>query len=187
MTSSSINGIKDINGQQRAMQWFFLVGFMGAGKTTLGSKVAERLALPFFDLDERIELHAGISVREIFETGGETAFRERETSMLRKLIATGRAGVIATGGGAFTLEENRSIMSEAGVSVWLDVPIDEIVTRVGGARRPLWGSEAEGRALFERRKEDYRLANHHLELGTDSTDDGTSRLYELLAPYGGDS
>ena len=169
------------------MRWFFLVGFMGAGKTTLGSKVAERLALPFFDLDARIELDAGISIREIFEAEGERGFRERETTMLRKLIATGPAGVIATGGGAFTLEENRDIMNEAGVSVWLDVPIDEIVTRIGGAERPLWRSGADVRALAERRKKDYRLANYHLELGTGSRDDGAAHLYELLAPYRGDS
>ena len=169
------------------MQWFFLVGFMGAGKTTLGSQVAERLALPFFDLDKRIELDAGMSIREIFDTEGERGFRERETTMLRKLIATGPAGVIATGGGAFTLEENRDIMNEAGVSVWLDVPIDEIVTRIGGAERPLWRSEADVRALAERRKKDYRLANYHLELGTGSRDDGAAHLYELLAPYRGDS
>ena len=169
------------------MQWFFLVGFMGAGKTTLGSQVAERLALPFFDLDKRIELDAGMSIREIFETEGERGFRKRETTMLRKLIATGPAGVIATGGGAFTLEENRDIMNEAGVSVWLDVPIDEIVTRIGGAERPLWRSEADVRALAERRKKYYRLANYHLELGTGSRDDGAAHLYELLAPYRGDS
>ncbi len=172
------------------MRWFFLVGFMGAGKTTLGSKVAERLALPFFDLDAQIEIDAGMSIREIFETEGERGFRERETNMLRKLIATGPAGVIATGGGAFTLEENRDIMNEAGVSVWLDVPIDTIVTRAASmdvAERPLWGSAADVRALAERRKKDYGLADHHLELSTNSTDDGTAHLYELLAPYRGNS
>ena len=172
------------------MPWFFLVGFMGAGKTTLGSKVAERLELPFFDLDGRIELDAGLSIRELFEAQGEKNFRNRETNMLRKIIAAEPPGVIATGGGAFTLEENRNIMSEAGVSVWLDVPIDEIVTRVARmdvAERPLWRSEADVRALAERRKKDYRLADHHLELGTDSTDDGAARLCELLAPYRGDS
>ena len=171
------------------MPWFFLIGFMGAGKTTLGSNVAERLALPFYDLDERIELDAGLSVREIFEVQGERDFRNRETNMLRKLIAAGPPGVIATGGGTFTLEENRTIMSEAGVSVWLDVPIDEIVTRVARmdvGERPLWRSEAAVRALAERRKKDYRLASHHLELGTDSTDDSAVHLYELLAPYRSD-
>lgn len=171
------------------MPWFFLVGFMGAGKTTLGSNVAERLALPFYDLDERIELDTGLGIREIFDAQGEKDFRHRETNVLRKIVAAEPPGVIATGGGTFTLEENRSIMSEAGVSVWLDVPIDTIVTRVASmdvAERPLWRSEAEVRALAERRKKDYRLANHHLELGTDSTDDGTVRLYELLAPYRSD-
>lgn len=168
------------------MRWFFLVGFMGAGKTTLGSKAAERLALPFYDLDERIELDAGLSIRAIFEDQGERDFRNRETNVLRTIIATESPGIIATGGGTFTRDENRTIMSQAGVSVWLDVPIDAIVTRVGGAQRPLWRSEAEVRALAERRKKDYRLANHHLELGTDSTDDGAVRLCELLAPYRND-
>jgi shikimate kinase len=168
------------------MRWFFLVGFMGAGKTTLGSKAAERLELPFYDLDALIELDAGRSIRKIFEDQGERDFRNRETNVLRTLIAAEPPGIIATGGGTFTHEENRTIMSQAGVTVWLDVPIDAIVVRVASmdvAERPLWKSDAELRALAERREKDYRLANHHLELGTDSTDDGAVRLYELLAPH----
>ena len=172
------------------MQWFFLVGFMGAGKTTLGAKVAERLEIPFYDLDERIAVDAGMTIREIFAAEGEQRFRERETNMLQTLIATEPTGVIATGGGAFTIEENRDTMNASGVSVWLDVPIDEIVSRVGGAKRPLWRSEAEVRALAEQRKKEYRLANHHLELGTDSTEQieqGAARLYQLLSTIRGDS
>ena len=169
------------------MQWFFLVGFMGAGKTTLGSKVAARLAIPFYDLDERVALKAGMTIPEIFEAEGEHGFRRRETNTLREILATERAGVVATGGGAFSIEENRIAMSAAGVSVWLDVPIDTIMSRVGGAERPLWQSEAEVRALAQQRKNDYRQANHHLELGTDSIDDCAARLCELLATYRGDS
>ena len=79
------------------MQWFFLVGFMGVGKTTLGAIVAEKLGLPFFDLDEQIELEAGASIQEIFESEGDESFRKRETDMLRTLIANEPAGVMATG------------------------------------------------------------------------------------------
>jgi shikimate kinase len=170
-----------------AVQWFFLVGFMGVGKTTLGAKVAEKLALPFFDLDARIANQACVSIREIFESEGEEAFRRRETEMLRQLIANEPAGIMATGGGTFTREVNRNIMATAGVSVWLDAPIDEIVSRVGGDARPLWRSEREARDLAERRKTTYLLANHRLELGTDSTEEGVTRLFELLASYRSDS
>jgi shikimate kinase len=168
------------------MRWFFLVGFMGVGKTTLGMKVAKKLGLSFWDLDERIERDTGTSIGDIFETGGEDVFREHETRVLQELIASDAGGVVATGGGAFTIERNRDLMAAAGVSVWLDTPIDAIVERVGGGDRPLWRGEAEARALAYRREQYYLLANHRLELGTDSTDEGASRLHELLAPYGPD-
>lgn len=169
------------------MQWFFLVGFMGVGKTTLGAAVAKKLGLHFYDLDEQIELDTGARIPEIFATEGEERFRDYETRVLEKLIATGSGGIVATGGGTFTLERNRALMARAGAAVWLDAPIDVIVERVGGDERPLWRNEAEARALAERRKKYYRLAKHHLELGTDSTEDGTARLYGLLESHIGDS
>lgn len=159
---------------------------MGVGKTTLGLRLAEKLGLAFYDLDAQIERDTSTSIREIFETQGENVFRAHETRVLRRLIEAQSNGVLATGGGAFTIEENRGIMETAGVSVWLDAPIEVIVERASSGERPLWQNDAQVRALAERRKKDYRLANHHLDLGTDSTLDGAARLYELLAAHSDD-
>lgn len=165
------------------MRWFFLVGFMGVGKTTLGAAVAGELGLRFYDLDERIERDLGARIRDIFANEGEEGFRSHETRVLRDLVTSGAGGVVATGGGTFTIEQNRALMKEAGVAVWLDAPIDAIIDRVGGDERPLWRNEAEARALAERREKYYRLANHHLELGTEPATDSADRLSQLLASY----
>lgn len=169
------------------MTWFFLVGFMGTGKTTLGRAVAARLSLPFFDLDREIEQDAGTSIPKIFEAEGEVNFRGRETKALRTTLERQSEGVLATGGGAFTIEENRRIMMETGISVWIDVPTDELVERVRGGGRPLWKTDAEARVLAEQRKAYYRSANLHLELFDQSIEQSSTRLYRLLAPYRSDS
>ncbi len=169
------------------MRWFFLVGFMGTGKTTLGKAVAARLSLPFFDLDAVVEQDAGRNISEIFETEGEESFRKRETKALLKTLEQQAEGVVATGGGAFTIEENRRIMKEAGISVWLDVPMEELVTRVRGDGRPLWKNPAQSRALAEQRRDYYCLANLHVELESQSIEKNVTRLYQLLAPHRSDS
>ena len=165
------------------MTWFFLVGFMGTGKSTLGKVVAARLSLPFFDLDRVIEQDASASIPDIFEREGEENFRKRETKALSRTLERQAEGVLATGGGVFTIEENRRIMMEAGVSVWLDVPADELFQRVTGDGRPLWKSPADARILSEQRKAHYRLANLHLELEGPSIEQNSTLLYRLLAPY----
>ncbi len=169
------------------MRWFFLVGFMGTGKTTLGKAVAARLSLPFFDLDAVVEQDAGRNISEIFETEGEESFRKRETKALLKTLEQQAEGVVATGGGAFTIEENRRIMKEAGISVWLDVPMEELVTRVRGDGRPLWKNPPLSRALAEQRRDYYCLANLHVELESQSIEQNITRLYQLLAPHRSDS
>lgn len=169
------------------MTWFFLVGFMGAGKTTLGKAVAARLSLPFFDLDDVVEQDAGGNIPDIFENEGEESFRKRETKALLRTLEQQAEGVLATGGGAFTIEENRRIMKEAGISVWLDVPMDELVTRVRGDGRPLWKNPARSRALAEQRRDDYCLANLHVELESQSIKQNATRLYQLLASHRSDS
>ena len=160
------------------MKRVFLIGFMGAGKTTLGREVSQRLSLPFFDLDERIVRDAGRSVSEIFRAEGEEGFRGREARALRALVDEPR-GIIATGGGTFEAEENREIIRKTGVSIWLDVPTDVLLTRVTGRNRPLWRNEAAARDLAERRKRSYRMANIRLELGDDSAENNVSKLEAL--------
>lgn len=159
----------------------FLVGFMGVGKTTIGNLVAERMGVPFFDLDERVERRSGSTIQEIFEIEGEKAFRDTETEELRHLVDSEPRGVVATGGGAFTVEENRRLMRDAGLTVWLDVPVDVLLERVDGATRPLWDRPDAIRALAERRKQYYRLADLRLELGSDSAERGAARLLQLVS------
>ncbi len=163
-----------------ATERFFLIGFMGTGKTTLGRQVAERMGLSFVDLDERIERSSGMSVSEIFDKEGEAGFRRRETQALLELVETPEPTLVATGGGAFTVDANRLLMKSAGVVVWLDVPIGEILARIEGGERPLWKTPAEVLALHERRRGSYQQAHHRLALDGAGPDEAAERLHRLL-------
>lgn len=163
--------------------FFFLIGFMGAGKTTLGREIARRLSLPFFDLDEEIEREAGLSVMEIFDRFGEPGFRRREQASLKSLIERRDRGVIATGGGAFTQPENRELMERSGRTVWLNVSTDAILARGSSRTRPLWRSDEEARTLMALRLPEYRLAQLQLRLTDETVEEGVDRLHRLLAPY----
>jgi shikimate kinase len=164
-----------------ATERFFLVGFMGTGKTTLGRRVAERMGLSFVDLDEQIERSSGMSISEIFAREGEDGFRRRESRALQDLVEKPEPIVVATGGGAFTVDANRSLMKSAGVVVWLDVPIGEILARIDGGERPLWKTPEEVRALHERRRGCYQQAHHRLELDGARPDEAVERLHRLLS------
>ena len=107
-----------------------LVGMMGAGKSTIGRRLATRLGLSFVDADTEIETaHAGLSIPEIFATYGEPYFRDGEARVIARLLCDG-AGVLATGGGAFMREETRRRIKEKGVSIWLKADADVILRRV---------------------------------------------------------
>jgi len=114
-----------------------LVGMMGAGKSTVGRRLAARLRLPFIDADTEIEAAAGMSIPEIFEIHGEPHFRDGEARVIARLLETGPA-VLATGGGSFMREETRRRVAEKAVSVWLKADADIIMRRVKRrADRPL--------------------------------------------------
>jgi shikimate kinase len=114
-----------------------LVGMMGAGKSTIGRRLAARLRLPFLDADAEIEAAAGMSIPDIFETHGEPHFREGEARVIARLLDSGSA-VIATGGGAFMREETRHRIGATAVSIWLKADADIIMKRVKRrADRPL--------------------------------------------------
>jgi shikimate kinase len=114
-----------------------LVGMMGAGKSTIGRRLAARLRLPFLDADTEIETAAGMSIPDIFETHGEPHFRDGEARVIARLL-DGGPGVLATGGGAFLREETRERIRRKAVSVWLKADVDTIMRRVKRrADRPL--------------------------------------------------
>jgi shikimate kinase len=107
-----------------------LVGLMGCGKSSIGKRLASRLALPFIDADEEIERVAQKSISEIFADHGETFFRDREAKVIARLLANGPQ-VLATGGGAFITPETRHKVREAGISIWLRAELPVLMRRVG--------------------------------------------------------
>jgi shikimate kinase len=114
-----------------------LVGMMGAGKSTIGRRLAGRLGLPFVDADTEIEAAAGMTIPEIFELHGEPHFRDGEARVIARLLDNG-PGVLATGGGSFMREETRRRIGEKAVSIWLKADPDIIMRRVKRrADRPL--------------------------------------------------
>ncbi len=139
-----------------------LVGMMGAGKSTVGRRLATRLGLPFIDADHEIEAAAGMTIPEIFAAHGETYFRDGEARVLARLLRGGRQ-VLATGGGAFMREETRARVKEKGVSIWLKADADVVMSRV--RRRPtrplLQTPDPEGtvRRLLDERNPFYAQAD----------------------------
>jgi len=142
----------------------FLIGFMGAGKSTTGRALAQRTGALFVDLDERIEASLGLTIPEIFRRLGEGAFRAEES---RQLEACGRFPdvVVATGGGTFTFEANRALISRLGVSVFLDPPWREVLRRLPGKRedRPLFSAPETAYDLYRSRLQHYRQAGLHVQ------------------------
>ncbi|CAN5269558.1 shikimate kinase [soil metagenome] len=107
-----------------------LVGLMGAGKSTVGRRLAQRLRLPFVDADTEIETAAGMTVADIFARFGEAHFRDGERRVIARLI-TGEPRVIATGGGAFMQDETRALILDKALAIWLDASPELLAARVG--------------------------------------------------------
>ena len=126
-----------------------LVGLMGAGKSSVGRRLATRLGLAFTDSDQEIERAAGLTIDEIFARHGEAAFRDGERRVLARLLR-GPSQVIATGGGSFMNAETRALIREHGRSVWLKAELDELVERVSRrSNRPLLKG-GDPRAILQR-------------------------------------
>lgn len=107
-----------------------LVGLMGAGKSTVGRRLARRLGLPFVDSDAEIEEAAGTTAADLFERYGENDFRDGERRLVARLV-DGTVRVIATGGGAFVDPRTRQLLNERAITVWLDAPVDVLAERTG--------------------------------------------------------
>lgn len=156
----------------------FLVGFMGAGKTAVARVLAGSLAREFADTDALVEAAAGCSIETIFRERGEGRFREMEWDVLRGVVE--RPGtVVATGGGLFLGTVQRDLIRRCGTSIWLDAPFDVVAMRLrDDASRPLWRSASalDRRAMFERRRAAYALADTTVDAGTGGVDDVARRV-----------
>lgn len=149
----------------------YLIGMMGAGKTTLGRILAKELGYRFVDTDELIERVAGQSITEIFATEGEAAFRETETKVLAEVSAYKKLA-ISTGGGIVLRQQNWSYLHH-GIVVWLDVPVQQLYERLReDTSRPLLRDPdplAKLQSLYESRQRLYAQADVHILTGAGET------------------
>jgi shikimate kinase len=146
----------------------FLVGFMGAGKSTVGRSLAEQLGWDFADTDALVERTDGRAIDEIFRASGEGKFRELEWDALRSLAGRKQL-VVATGGGLFLGVVQRALIKREGPSCWLDATLPVVAARVGDTgSRPLFagGDALALRSFFERRRAAYALADFRVDAAT---------------------
>ena len=145
-----------------------LVGMMGAGKSTVGRRLAKRLDLNFVDSDEAIEEACGLTAGEVFAKYGERDFRDGERRIIARLLDEPRQ-VIATGGGAFADDGTRALLKEKAITIWLDASIDVLAERTAGRdTRPLLNNDDPRgtlERLMEKRRPFYEQADIHVRSG----------------------
>lgn len=162
----------------------YLIGFMGAGKTSVGRALSDLHGIDFVDTDEYLESREGCAIADIFDREGEGAFREREARFLKELSVTPR--IIATGGGVVERGENAVVMKDAGFIVYLQVSAAESIRRArDGQTRPLLTSSSEAGRLLESRKPRYAAAADAVVDTTGKTiDDVTREISDILSDQG---
>jgi shikimate kinase len=165
-----------------------LVGLMGAGKSTVGRRLAKRLDRPFIDSDEEIEKAADRSISEIFNSFGEASFRDGERRVIARLLG-GLPKVIATGGGAFMDAQTRALILERCIAVWLDADIPTLAERVKRRdHRPLLhGKDPEAvlEKLAEARRPLYAEAHIHIRSESVPHERAVDMIVEALAHWKG--
>jgi len=169
----------------RVKKTIVMVGMMGAGKTAVGRALAARLGVPFLDSDHEIEEAANMTIPEIFARDGEAFFRQKESQVIQRLLEEAR-GVLSTGGGAFLSETNRQMISDKGVSIWLNADLDVLWHRVRNRdHRPLLRTadpRATLKGLYEARVPLYAKADLVVRSdGQTSIEGVVDRVIEALA------
>jgi shikimate kinase len=158
----------------------YLVGFMASGKSTIARALAARLGWQPEDIDNLIEHRERRTIADIFARQGEPYFRTVEREILR-LLQPLRHVVVATGGGTFADAENRNLINLDGVSVWLDIPLVELIPRIPlDGRRPLAASRAELERLYAARQESYQLAHVRVPVASAPVETTVDLVLEAL-------
>jgi shikimate kinase len=163
-----------------------MVGMMGAGKSSIGRRLAGRLGLPFVDADSEIELAANASITEIFDKHGEEYFRDGERRVIRRLL-DGEPKVLATGGGAFIQAETRDAIRASGISIWLQADRELLLSRVRRrSNRPLLRNGDPGQIidkLIDEREPIYAEADIHVRSRDVAHDDVVEDILHALDSY----
>ena len=168
-------------------RFIVLVGLMGAGKTTLGRRIAPELGLPFIDSDSEVEKAAGCTIGEIFKNSGEKIFRDVERRVMLRLLSKSPA-VIGSGGGSFMDVDTRNLIRKKGTSIWLRADLELLYRRaMRRTHRPLLNNDDPKNTLMrlmEERHAVYQKADLIFDVTEDSPDKMAIKLVETLINYG---
>ena len=163
-----------------------LVGLMGAGKSTVGRRLAKRLGLPFVDSDTAIEDAAGYSAAEVYERFGEKDFRDGERRLVARLV-DGNVQVIATGGGAFVDPRTRELLNSRAITIWLDAPVEVLSERTArrDTRPLLRNADPKGtlERLADQRRSFYAEAHIHVRSGTGGHGEVVDKIIAAIAGH----
>ena len=161
----------------------YIVGFMGSGKSTVGRALAKHLGWRFADLDEDIEAREQVPIAQIFDERGEEEFRRVENEALKRRIsdiARGVPWVLAVGGGCFAQARNLELMTNHGLSLWLDAPLELIRSRVAhSTHRPLARDPDKFEELYHSRRLSYEKADYRIEVGPSGSPGAVEDILQL--------
>lgn len=158
------------------MTWVVLAGYMGAGKSSVGRRVAARLGREFVDADTAVERHAGMPVPEIFAKRGELWFRRTEEDVVREIVSSEPSGLLALGGGALESARTRSLVNRVARVAWLRVSPEVAWERVANSDRPLAADKERFLRRIAVREPNYRAAAHLIVDADGPLDDVVGRV-----------